>query len=47
MSAVGKLKGPVCDDNTEETEKDAEVEKSDYVDDSSILSHFMPFQDIE
>jgi hypothetical protein len=31
VTAVDELKGPDCGNTTEETEKDAEVEKSDYV----------------
>jgi hypothetical protein len=33
--AVDELKGPDCGNATEETEKDAEVEKSDYVDEDT------------
>ena len=32
MTAVDELKVPNCGNATEETEKDAEVEKSDYID---------------
>ena len=32
MTAVDELKEPDCGNATEETEKDAEVEKSDYID---------------
>jgi hypothetical protein len=30
--SIDELKGPQCGSATEETEKDAEVEKSDYID---------------
>ena len=36
MTAVDELKCPDCSNATEETEKDAEVEKSDYVDEDTI-----------
>jgi hypothetical protein len=32
VTAVDELKEPDCGNATEETEKDAEVEKSDYID---------------
>ena len=35
VTAVDELKGPDCGNATEETEKDAEVEKSDYVDEDT------------
>ena len=35
MTAVDELKEPDCGNATDETEKDAEVEKSDYVDDDT------------
>ena len=35
VTAVDELKEPDCGNATEETEKDAEVEKSDYIDEDS------------
>ena len=35
VTAVDELKEPDCGNATEETEKDAEVEKSDYIDEDT------------
>ena len=35
MTAVDELKEPDCGNATEETEKDAEVEKSEYIDEDT------------
>ena len=36
VTAVDELKEPDCGNATEETEKDAEVEKSDYIDTNNM-----------
>ena len=36
MAAVAELKGPDCGNATKETDKDAEVENPDYVDEDII-----------
>ena len=46
MAAVDEsdLKGPDCSNATKETDKDAEVENSDYVDDDIIESNHMDYK---
>jgi hypothetical protein len=39
VTAVVKLKEPDCGNATEETEKDPEVEKSDYIDDDTTWTN--------
>ena len=44
MTAVAELRGPDWGNATKETDKDAEVENSDYVDEDIIESNHMDYK---
>ena len=44
MTAVAELKGPDCGNGRKETEKDAEVENSDYVYEDIMESNHMDYK---
>ena len=44
MAAIAELKGPDCGSATKETDKDAEVENPDYVEEDIIESNHMDYK---
>ena len=44
MAAIAELKGPDCGSATKETDKDAEVENPDYVEEDIIESNHMHYK---